>query len=260
MERLSGNTTGITVFDKELSGGKLYQQYKKLQWLRDFQLVVDNMKQDMYFNKLVDMWETIDVAESDHQYLTFYTKWLFGIFRPLSGASLSEYFDTGKSYDTNQIYDDALQANGLITAEQYLKYIKFIIDYSKETWTLDYILSFVADFCEISPNEIEVDYKDKTEIKVILPNTTTTNEFVKLELNYRDAMGLPFGNVITFQVKLNIGLPRRYIVYSPYSKGFSLFDSGATDKVSSYSVQYKKGDLLIGQKTSVFVSADPSLN
>lgn len=228
MERLLANNTGITVFDHSIKGGSLYQQYKKSQWLRDYQVVIDNYKQREYFNKLAELWEQIDVAESEHDYLTFYTKWLFGIYRPLSGASLSEYFDTGRSYDTGMIYDDALKANGLITAEQYLKYIKFIIDYSQETWTIDYILKFVADYCEININDIIVDRSNKTEIKVILPNQDTTNEFIKVELNYRDEMGLPFGDVLSFEVNISGEQTKRYLLYSPYNAVYNKFSKERT--------------------------------
>lgn len=257
MERLQPNSTGITVFDHAVNGGKLYQQYKKLQWLRDYQLVVDNFKQEIYFNKLAEMWDQIDVAESEHEYLTFYTKWLFGIYRPLSGASLAEYYDTGRSYDTGQIYDDAVKANGLITAEQYLKYIKFIIEYSQPTWTIDYILRWVADYCDININEIRVDYSNKNEIKVILPNSDVTNEFVKVELNYRDEMGLPFGNVISFEVDLTGEKPKRHLLYSPYNGVFNKYANDKLFKNSDYPIAYRKDDLLFNQtEKNAMISID----
>lgn len=232
-------TTGITIFDHQFDGTTIYQQYRSHQWLRDYSQVVANLKQELYSNQLATMWETINVAGSESDYLTYYTKWLFGLYRPLGGASLAEYYDTGRRFDSDMIYDDAQSSNGLITAEQYLKYIKFIIDYQQPTWTMDWVIKFVSEYCNVDPDEIGVDFSDKTQIGISLPLSDVTNEFVKLEINYRDEMGLPFGNVLSFIVRTETDILERYVVYSPYNCVFKKFQSDLITKANSkYSISY----------------------
>lgn len=203
----SANNSGIKIFDVRAPSQRIYQQYRAQQWLRDYAVLIDNFIQENYFSILESMWDEIDVADSEADYLTFYTKWYFGLFRPLGGSSIAEFYDAGIRYDMDKKYDDASKANGLITAEQYLKYIKFIYDYSQETWTIDYIIRFVADYCGISPTDIELDYSNKNEIVVILPQLDKCGDFIKLEISYREAMCMPFSNIVTFNLKQDDGIP-----------------------------------------------------
>lgn len=189
------------VFDLKVRGQYIYQQYRSLTWLRDYAGFIDSYIQITYYDSLQEMWDTMNVAESEDPYLTFYTKWLFGLYRPLGGASVSDYFDIGLPYDSSRIYDDASENNGLILADEYLKYIKFIYDYSEPTWSLDYIMRFAADYCDISPLEITIDLSDKNSVVFVLPPTQKTQDFTKIIINYADEMCLPFGNVINFKVE-----------------------------------------------------------
>lgn len=247
IEKVEANTSGITVFDHRVSAQRIYQQYRSKQWLRDYAALIDNFIQEEYFNALEMLWGEMNVATSMHPYLTFYTKWLFGLYRPLAGASLSEFYDTGLSYDTQKIYDDAVEANGLITDEQYLKYIKFVCDYTAETWTIDYIIDFILNYCSLEDSsQILIDYDDKNEIKVLLPNSDATQEFVKLELNYRDAMGLPFGNVISFQINLDIENLKRFRIYSPFLNGWNTWWAPELkQEVNNYTIPYEVGSKFV---------------
>lgn len=191
----------ISPFSQTTRGQYIYQQYRGLQWLRDYANFIDKYIQNKYYNKLESMWDAIDVAASQSPFLTYYTKWYFGLYRPLGGASISDYYDIGLSYDNNRIYDDAQDINGLIGPEEYLKYIRFIYDYSQQTWTLDYLMSFASDYCQIPIDNITLDLSDIKQVQIILPITDRTQEFAKLVINYYDEMCLPFGNVVNFKVE-----------------------------------------------------------
>lgn len=212
----------IDIFNVKARGQYIYNQYQSAEWLKAYSKFIDEYIQENYFDKLKEMWDTIDVAESLNPYLTFYTKWYFGLFRPLGGASISDYYDIGLLYDNNRIFDDSQDANGLITGEQYLKYIKFIYDYTYETWHIDHLLAFVADFCNLSPTDIYLDFSFKEEIRVQIPAFEATQDFVKLVINYYDEMCMPFPNIINFLIISDSTETWRGIIYTPYTEARQL--------------------------------------
>lgn len=234
----------IDIFDVKARGQYIYQQYQDAEWLKAYGKFIDEYIQENYFNKLKAMWATMDVAESLEDYLTFYTKWYFGLFRPLGGASISDYYDIGLLYDNGRIFDDAQDANGLVQGEQYLKYIKFIYDYTYETWHIDHILAFIADYCDLEATNIWVDYSFKEECRVLIPANEKTQDFVKLVINYYDEMCLPFPNIINFLIMADTQEKWRGIYYTPYTEVTSLKEWYSPlpkykAKIDSYNVLYK---------------------
>lgn len=215
------------VFATKIRGQYIYQQYQSVEWLKKYAKLIDEYIQTNYFNALETMWANIDIKDSMHEYLTFYTKWYFGLYRPLEGTSLSERYDLGLFYDSEKIYDDAQDANGLIKGELYLKYLKFCLDYTYETWHIDHIVAFVANYCEIDPTQIEVSYEYLNEIRIRIPSTENSQAFIKMVLVNYDAMCLPYPNVLNFMVYSDTYNAWRGIVYSPYSpiNQFPRFDS-----------------------------------
>ena len=241
----------IDIFATKARGQYIYNQYQSAEWLKAYSKFIDGYIQETYFDKLKEMWDTIDVGTSLHEYLTFYTKWYFGLFRPLGGASISDYFDIGLLYDNGRIFDDAQDANGLITGEQYLKYIKFIYDYTYETWHIDYILAFIADYCDISPTDIFLNYDFKEECRILIPASEKAQDFVKLVINYYDEMCLPFSNIINFLIMSDTDEAWRGIMYTPYTEVKSLKEwysplEKYKQKNSNYVVDYKLNDKFWG--------------
>lgn len=244
----------VDIFQTKAQGQYIYQQYQKLEWLKKYAKFIDEYIQKNYFDKLKSMWETMDVGESLDPYLTFYTKWLFGLYRPLGGASISDYYDLNLLYDNGRIFDDAQEADGLIQGEDYLKYIKFIYNYTQETWHIDHIIAFVADYCKIDPTDIYVDYSNKNVIKIKIPSTALTGaDFIKLTINYYDAMCLPFPNVLDFVLMQETDDFWRGIIYTPYTELKSLKEwysplEKYKAKNDKYSVLYSFGMLVYLKK------------
>lgn len=234
----------IDIFKEKVKGQYIYQQYQRLEWLKRYAKFIDDYIQANYFDKLQEMWETMNVAESLDPYLTFYTKYLFGLYRPLGGASISEYYDLNLLYDNDVIFDDALIANGLITADQYLKYIKFIYDYSQETWHIDHIIAFTADYCNITPEMIYVDYTDLNRIKVKIPSVALAGaDFIKLIINYYDEMCLPFPNILDFSLMQENDDYWRGILYHPNNSIYWSFCSDKKYANTSYNISYDVDDV-----------------
>lgn len=216
-------------FNVTARGQYIYQQYQSVEWLKKYGKFIDDYIQKNYFDKLRSMWDAMDVAESLDAYLTFYTKHYFGLHRPLASSSLSERWDIGLNYDDNIIYDDAQDANGLITGAEYLKYIKFIYDYTNETWHPTFLLEFIANYCNISPTEIWLDFSYKNEVRVKIPVTEETQALIKLIINHYDEMCLPFPNVLNVMVLSDAeSEQKRYIIYSPYSAVMNRFPNIST--------------------------------
>lgn len=252
----------VDIFKTDAKGQYIYQQYQKLEWLKKYAKFIDNYIKTNYFDKLKSMWETMDVGESLDPYLTFYTKWYFGLFRPLASASMSEFYDIGRLYDNDMIYDDAQEADGLVSGEDYLKYIKFIYDYTQETWHIDHIVAFVADYCNIYPTLIYVDYSNKNMIKIKIPSSTVMGaDFIKLMINYYDAMCLPFPNVIDFVQMNETEDFWRGIIYTPYTdfKGLKEWYS-PLDKYKAKNNKYAEQQSVTEDRTYQCIKDDKSVS
>lgn len=223
----------VDIFQEKIKGQYIYQQYQKLEWLKKYALFIDKYLQETYFDKIKEMWDTMNVAESLHPYLTFYTKWYFGLYRPLSGASVNEYFDINLLYDNDVLFDDAINANGLIEGDDYLAYIKFIYDYSQPVWNIHYIMEFIASYCEIKPNELYLDYNDPNYIKIKIPYTAhKAQDFIKMVINNYDEMCLPFPNIIDINIMQEADDFWRGILYTLYGDNNHFPYLGVAEKVA----------------------------
>lgn len=215
----------MAVTDLTVKPQYLYQQYRSEQWLLDFFKLLDDYKQENYYNRITEFIEARDILHSNSDYLTFYTRYLLGIYKPLGSASIANYYDTGDIFDkggvdlydiyggrsdeseepkepeSDLVYDDSAIYDGTISQDQYITYLRFILNYGYEICNLDYICNFVAAWCKISIEEIQVEYfKDSSRIMFTLPLTTVTSDFVKLTINYNDVMGWPKGVFLDFRV------------------------------------------------------------
>lgn len=204
----------MAVVDLKVKPQYLYQQYRSEQWLLDFFKLLDDYKQENYYSRITEFIEARDILHSNSDYLTFYTKYLLGIDKPLGSASIANYYDTGDTYDESGEsqkplqYDDSAIYDGTITQAQYITYLRFIFNYSYEICNLDYICNFVAAWCKIPIDSIKVQYfKNSSRIMISLPLTTETVDFVKLTINYGDVMGWPKGVFLDFKVDSSTKLP-----------------------------------------------------
>lgn len=203
----------MAVTDLQVKPQYLYQQYRSEQWLLDFFRLLDDYKQENYYNRITEFIEARDILHSNSDYLTFYTKYLLGIDKPLGSASIANYYDTGDTYDESGeskkplVYDDSAIYDGTITQAQYITYLRFIFNYGYEICNLDYLCNFVATWCKIPIDSIRVQYfKNSSRIMITLPLTTETSDFVKLTINYNDVMGWPKGVFLDFKVDGSIQL------------------------------------------------------
>lgn len=245
---------GIDVFNITAKGQYIYQQYQRLEWLKKYAKFIDDYIQTNYFDKLSEMWDTINVAESLDPYLTFYTRYLFGLHRPLGGASITDFYDLDLLYDNARIYDDSQEADGLIDGEQYLKYIKFIYDYTYETWQLDHILAFVANYLgDIDPTDIYIDFSTtKNTIKIRIPaQSVAVNDFIKLTIKYYDEMCLPFPAVLDFVLKQESDTIWRGIKYSPYNAVYNQFPAEWANNYGANPTDYSMSENVVYDGVSV---------
>lgn len=204
----------MAIYDLKVRPKYVYQQYRSEQWLLDFFSFLDEYIQKNYYDTLDSYINARDILHSNSEYLTFYTRYLLGLYRPLGSASISNYFDIGYLYDKggkdlpqdNLIYDDAAVYDGTISQAQYLTYLRFVCNYDYEICNIDYVCNFVAQWCGINISDIKIELGDEGDItpgpkiKIILPLSTATQDFVKLTFNYSDVMGWPKGVDLDFRI------------------------------------------------------------
>lgn len=212
----------MKIFDTKVRPKYVYQQYRSEQWLIDFFSFLDEYIQVNYYDKIDSYIEARDILHSNSDYLAFYTRYLLGIYKPLGSASISNYYDIGYVYDkgepdvdssvpsseSNLIYDDAALYDGTISQDQFITYLRFVCNYEYDICNLDYVCNFVAAWCGIKIEQIKIELGDKSvnelvpgpKIKITLPLSIATQDFVKLTFNYGDVMGWPKGVDLDFRV------------------------------------------------------------
>lgn len=172
----------------------VYQQYRGEQWLIDFFNVIDSLKQEDYYNNIEKYINIRNIVNPiDDNYLSFYTKYLLGVYRPIGGNSVANYFDLNDYYDEELSYDDSIDFNGKITMEDFSVYLAYIYNYSYEIFNIDYLCRFIASWCNIFISEIKINLDTPNKIIIKLPSNQKNADFIKLVINYFNEMGFPFG-------------------------------------------------------------------
>lgn len=180
---------------------KPYIQYQKSQGLND----VFNVLSDTIYNnakEFINEWlNAINIKESQSEFLEFYAKHFLGITRPLSsGVSIegSTLYDLKTEYDNGFIYDNQVFTKPTIDLTDFLKYLKFIYDYSYETLTLEQILLFIYDWdSKLVYGDVKVDFGDTITIKT--PSTSKIENLFNIINVNRNTMGLPSQSVLNFE-------------------------------------------------------------
>ncbi|HEC1823344.1 TPA: hypothetical protein R1765_001968 [Campylobacter coli] len=202
------NELNIDVFKLQKQKLYLFQQYKKHEWIQKFFNLIDKIIQERYYNALKDMWSERDILRSSSLYLIFYARYYLGIIRPININSSDEstedpsdttlhIYDANVRYDTRWIYDDYYQANPGISAALFNSFLRFILDYSQETWTHDYIIKLAAEWCKQDPTDVKIIFKpDKVQYSLIA--TTDAREFVASHKNDAYDMNMPFFDCYEF--------------------------------------------------------------
>ena len=157
---------------QDLEGLNIYEQYKDdpvyfkfFQVLKEY--IFEKYFQDMetYYNMRfptkVD--EAFNVSNKETQdtdnylnYLLYYYTHFFGFYSPLGKAGGNVLYDDNELWDSNIEWDD-INGNGFIPIKDYVKIIKYFMDYRYGSWTYGWLYSFIQDYCKTNLIVIEPD-------------------------------------------------------------------------------------------------------
>lgn len=183
---------------------KPYIQYQKNQGLNDLFSVVSNMIYDNTQDFLTTWQNAINIRESQSEFLEYYARHFLGLTRPISsGVSIegSTLYDLKTNYDSDFIYDNQVFTKPTIDLEDFLKYLKFIYDYSYETLTLEQILLLIYDWdSNLVFGDVRVDFSDRITIKA--PSTSKIENLFNIINVNRNTMGLPAQSILNFETYL----------------------------------------------------------
>lgn len=127
-----------------------YQQYSQDPVINDcFRVLKDSFfesyTQTIQSGILQQQWS----FEGDNTYLQYYIESFYGFLRSFGEEVVNNKYDTGLQYDTGLFYDDS-NFDGFMGLPYYKKLVKWFLNYQYNTFTLTWLWSLVADFCETS--------------------------------------------------------------------------------------------------------------
>ena len=120
---------------------KSYAQYKESVAIEHFFEAL-NEEIQYYRELIVNAIDQVKLRDSDSprsDLAPFYYRYYFGLERILGSAALSTFYDTEEKYDdeTNGlIYDSSPDQNGFIDPDSWARFLKFILDYSLQVWSI----------------------------------------------------------------------------------------------------------------------------
>ena len=193
-------------FDGDSPSVERCRQYKNDKGLDDLCNAVKK-EIDSYIAVFNSYLDKINLRHSKEAYLEFYALHYLGIYRPTgNSADASTIFSwdndvKGQSeFDLTNTYDSAKPDKPTITTANFLKYLKFIYDYSYETWTIDYVIKILVEWGVPLENiTINAQHKSKP-ITLEVKTTTEAVDIVAVLRGYADTIGLPPTSSLQFKL------------------------------------------------------------
>lgn len=201
------------VYKLKTTGVYLYEQYKALDWMKNFKDILNGYIQKNYFEGIGDYIQHKNIVYPKGDYVIFYAREYLGLKRPIydnldvDDTETDDRFygyDVGVLYDVGDIWDYHFAPNPLMTAAMLKKYMSYIMDYSQETWTIDYVMHMP---------EVILDYFNAIDIKIkwtphkiyfVMPTSEKfyrrqeITSFLSLTKTDNYEMNMPFGDCYEF--------------------------------------------------------------
>ena len=190
-------------FSLTQSQSKPYIQYHKNRGINEFFSIFNNEINSSYFGDF-DFFKNINIKESASEFLEFYAKNYLNITRPIaSGLDIkgSTIYDLETLYDKDFIYDNKVFVRPTIDLQDFLKYLRFVFDYSNDTITTEAILRFIYDWdSSLEYGDIKIIF-NANSLTIQMPQThiKITNLYTIFLVN-RQAMGLPPESCLKFEL------------------------------------------------------------
>lgn len=139
-----------------ISGFSPYRQYNSDSTINAYFLF---LKKRIYntLQQRLDLLKQISYSyDGDNTYIQFFYENLFSLQRTFGETKVNNQYDTGKKYDTGLIYDDTT-FDGFLDLDYYKILIKYLLDYSEESYTLGWLYGFVCEFCVLEPQDVSIE-------------------------------------------------------------------------------------------------------
>lgn len=205
---------------------KPYMQYRKVRWLNDFISAYGDVIQENIFDYLNDIIDA-NTLNKITPIVTQLSQYYYGLpFLSGGGTVSSTKYDNSQNYDyANVIYDDGAESSASVDYYYLHKYLKFLLNYKDRVFNIDMLVTFIADFCDLSKKEIAI-YKENVFTTVfLLPTTNATLSLIQMKKSmggilYGFPVGRNFGrNVVELELKENYDIPI-YNYFNFYKKNF----------------------------------------
>lgn len=170
----------------------LYYQYQDVPALEELFEVIRKFINREYFGLVLEMVRDTSVENARSNYLSFWSQYFLGLYKPLGAASANLHYDTEEQYDGIIQYDEADVYDGTISLEHFKHYLKFILDYSREIINLDTFVSFIVEQIGCVKADVVVE-QTWDGITLRVPQTQGSSDFLRLYNAYYNDLGLPYG-------------------------------------------------------------------
>lgn len=84
--------------------------------------------------------------DGNNEYISYYYQALYGFLRPYGKGIVQNQYDTGKTYDTGNRWDD-IQTSGYMPITLYKILVKHLFSYTSNSFTLVWLWNLVREFC-----------------------------------------------------------------------------------------------------------------
>lgn len=126
-------------------------------------------------------------------YIQFFYENLFGLQRTFGESRVKHAYDTGKKYDEGNLYDD-VDFDGFLDLRYYKLLIKYLLDYSEESFTLGWLYAFVCEFCELEPNEVQIE-EHYSYLVINIPNNIGGQILQNIFLDKKTYLNTPIEDI-----------------------------------------------------------------
>lgn len=175
---------GFYLYDQNSGDGKSLAFFNLMK-----NVLYNTTQEKLYWLKQISC--TYD--QGSNEYIQFYCENLFGLQRTVGETKVNNQYDTGKQYDTGLIYDDT-SFDGFLDLDYYKIIVKYFLDYSRESYALDWVYSLVYEFCGFQPNQVTIT-ENYTNIVVNCPRTRESVLLEKIFLDKESYRNVPMEDV-----------------------------------------------------------------
>lgn len=183
----------------------LYMQYRQNSILQAFNKSMQESMQE-YYDLLQEWLKAWDYRESESNYIFFWAQNVLGLPNLWGSPQANTFYDSSDKYDSEGlVYDNYSDLTPFVSPREMVAYTKFLMDYSRQTLSIPFLIAFCADYCQCDIGDFKIELDNANEnlnagkLKITIPNTELGLSLYTT-LTAQELIGMPAGEAIIWQI------------------------------------------------------------